>query len=139
MSIGESERTAPIISWFACFGFGRAVSESILHEKLPGLNVEELEGTGLLNSQDGMVRSAAKLTPYHDLLLVSDFAPEIHRELSADHVLGVAAASLTLGSLTVRRKVKTALDIGTGAGIQAFLAETATPITSSGGTPIYGR
>ena len=105
------------------FWLGRAVSESVLHEKLPGLNVEELVGTGLLNSQDGMFRSAAKLTPYHELLLVSDFAPEIHRELSADHVLGVGAASLTLKSLTVRRKVKTALDIGTGAGIQAFLAE----------------
>jgi len=104
------------------FWLGRAVSESVLHEKLPGLNVGELVGTGLLNSQDGMVRSAAKLTPYHDLLLVSDFAPEIHRELSADHVLGVGAASLTLASLTVRRRVKTALDIGAGAGIQAFLA-----------------
>ena len=104
------------------FWLGRAVSESVLHEKLPGLNVEELVGTGLLNSQDGMVRSAAKLTPYHDLLLVSDFAAEIHRELSADHVLGVGAASLTLASLTVRRRVKTALDIGAGAGIQAFLA-----------------
>ncbi len=104
------------------FWLGRAVSESVLHEKLPGLNVEELVGTGLLNSQDGIVRSAAKLTPYHDLLLVSDFVPEIHRELSADHVLGVGAASLTLASLTVRRRVKTALDIGAGAGIQAFLA-----------------
>jgi len=105
------------------FWLGLVVSESTLREKLAGLDVEELVGIGLLNRQDGMVRSAAKLTPYHDLLLASDFAPEIHRELSADHVLGVGAASLTLGSLTVRRKVKTALDIGTGAGIQAFLAD----------------
>jgi len=105
------------------FWLGRSVSEPVIREKLAGLDVEGLLGIGLLNRQDGMVRSAAKLTPYHDLLLVSDFAPEIHRELSADHVLGVGAASLTLGSLTVRRKVKTALDIGTGAGIQAFLAD----------------
>ena len=105
------------------FWLGRAVPESSLHKELAGLDVEELVGIGLLNSQDRIVQSAAKLTPYHDLLLVSDFAPEIHRELSADHVLGVGAASLTLGSLTVRRKVKTALDIGTGAGIQAFLAD----------------
>ena len=104
------------------FWLGRSVPESSLHKDLANLDVEELVGIGLLNRQDGMVRSAAKLTPYHDLLLVSDFAPEIHRELSADHVLGVGAASLTLASLTVRRKVKTALDIGTGAGIQAFLA-----------------
>ncbi|MFB0553038.1 MAG: hypothetical protein ACETWQ_06950 [Phycisphaerae bacterium] len=32
--------------------------------------------------------------------------PKIHRELSADHILGVGVASLTLAGLTVRRKVK---------------------------------
>lgn len=104
------------------FWLGRAVPESSLHRELASLDIEELVGIGLLNSNDGMIQSAAKLAPYHDLLLVSDFAPEIHRELPADHVLGVGAASLTLASLTVRRRVKTALDIGTGAGIQAFLA-----------------
>ncbi|MFZ2149423.1 MAG: class I SAM-dependent methyltransferase, partial [Sedimentisphaerales bacterium] len=104
------------------FWLGRAVSESALSEKLSGLNIEQLEGIGLLSRKDGMVQSVAKLAPYYDLLLASDFGPEIHRELPADHVLGVGAASLTLASLTVRRKVKTALDIGTGAGIQAFLA-----------------
>jgi len=104
------------------FWLGRAVSEQVIREKLPGLDVEQLEGVGLLHRRDGEVQANAKLAPYHDLLLVSDFGSEIHRELSADHVLGVGAASVTLGSLTVRRKVKTALDIGTGAGIQAFLA-----------------
>jgi methylase of polypeptide subunit release factors len=104
------------------FWLGRAVSEPVIREKLPGLDVEQLEGVGLLHRRDGEVQANAKLAPYHDLLLVSDFGSEIHRELSADHVLGVGAASVTLGSLTVRRKVKTALDIGTGAGIQAFLA-----------------
>ncbi|MFZ2146901.1 MAG: hypothetical protein WAV28_06750, partial [Sedimentisphaerales bacterium] len=104
------------------FWLGRAVSESALNEKLSGLNIEQLEGIGLLSHKDGMVQSVAKLAPYYDLLLASDFGPEIHHELPADHVLGVGAASLTLASLTVRRRVKTALDIGTGAGIQAFLA-----------------
>jgi len=94
------------------FWLGRAVPESSLNKEFATLDVKELVGIGLLNRQDGMVRSAARLTPYHDLLLVSDFAPEIHRELSANHVLGVGAASLTLASLTVRRKVKTALDLG---------------------------
>lgn len=104
------------------FWLGRVVSESAIREVLPGLDVEELAAVGLLHRRDGTVQSAAKLTPYHDLLLASDFGPEIHRELPADHVLGIGAASLTLAGLTVRRKVKTALDLGTGAGIQAFLA-----------------
>ncbi|MBN2271777.1 MAG: methyltransferase [Sedimentisphaerales bacterium] len=104
------------------FWLGRAVSESAIHKILPGLDIEELMAVGLLSREDGAVRSCAKLAPYHDLLLASDFGPELHHQLAAEHVLGVGAASLTLACLTVRRKVETVLDLGTGAGIQAFLA-----------------
>ena len=107
---------------FRLFWLGRTVSETVIHKKLPGLNFEELEGIGLLVRRDGMIWSTAKLGPYHDLLMASDFGPEINPDLSADHVLGVSAASMTLANMTVHRKVKTALDLGTGAGIQAFLA-----------------
>ena len=69
-----------------------------------------------------MIRSKAKLGPYHEQLMASDFEPGIHSELSEEHVLGVSAASMTLANVTIRRKVKMALDLGTGAGIQAFLA-----------------
>ena len=104
------------------FRLGQDVSEPTVLKMLPGLDIKALTAIGLLSCQDGMVRPNVKLTPYHDLLLASDFGPEIHREMSADHVLGVGAASLTLAGLTIRRKAKTALDLGTGAGIQAFLA-----------------
>lgn len=104
------------------FWLGRAASESVLRKQLPSLDLEELEAIGMLSRRDGMVRANAKLAPYHELLMASDFEPGIHKDLSADHVLGVSAASLTLASLTVRRRIATALDLGTGAGIQAFLA-----------------
>ena len=103
------------------FRLGRQVDESILQRQLPRLDIEQFAGVGLLGRNNSMIFSNANLTPYHDLLLASDFGPEIHREMSADHVLGVGAASVTLAGLTVRRKVSTALDLGTGAGIQAFL------------------
>jgi len=104
------------------FWLGQTVSESTVRKTLPGLDVVALETTGLLERRDGMVRSHAILAPYYDLLLASDFGPEIKGKLAADHVLGVGAASVTLANLTVRRKVGTALDLGCGAGIQAFLA-----------------
>ncbi|HUW19619.1 MAG TPA: methyltransferase [Sedimentisphaerales bacterium] len=104
------------------FWLGRGVSESVVRRELPGLDVEALEATGLLARCDGMVRSNVRLGPYHELLLASDFGPDTGHEMPADHVLGVGAASVTLASLTVRRNVETALDLGTGAGIQAFLA-----------------
>jgi methylase of polypeptide subunit release factors len=104
------------------FWLGRAVSEPTLRKNLPGLDIEQLEGIGLLIRQNGAIRSTVKLGPYHELLMASDFEPGIQSELQADHVLGVSAASLSLANVTIRRKVKTALDLGTGAGIQAFLA-----------------
>jgi methylase of polypeptide subunit release factors len=103
------------------FRLGQDVSKLVVLKMLPEFDIEVLTAIGLLNCQDGVIRPNAKLTPYHDLLLASDFGPEIHRQMSTDHVLGVGAASLTLAGLTIRRKVKTALDLGTGAGIQAFL------------------
>jgi SAM-dependent methyltransferase len=43
--------------------------------------------------------------------------------VAVDQVLGVGAASLTLAAATPRRVVDRVLDVGTGAGIQALLAE----------------
>lgn len=40
--------------------------------------------------------------------------------LRHDHVLGIGQASLTLAQTTIRPQVDTALDLGTGCGIQAF-------------------
>jgi methylase of polypeptide subunit release factors len=104
------------------FWLGRAVSESVLREKLPELDLKQLEAIGLLVHQDGVFRSMVRLGPYHELLMASDFELGIHSQMPADHVLGVSAASMTLANLTIRRKVKTALDLGCGAGIQSFLA-----------------
>src|SRR5215218_11246164 len=44
------------------------------------------------------------------------------RRSPPDHVLGIGAATRTLASLTVRRPVDAALDLGTGSGAQALLA-----------------
>lgn len=104
------------------FWLGRTVPESTLCQMLPKLDIEQFEGVGLLNRQDGTVRANVKLVPFQDLLMASDFGPEIRRKLPTEHVLGVGAASMTLAGLTVRGKVKAVLDLGCGAGIQAFLA-----------------
>lgn len=104
------------------FWLGKSVNRSILQKALPKIDVESLSSIGLLNTEDGMVRSNVKLAPYHDLYFASDFGTEIGKQISPDHVLGVGAASLTLANLTIRRNVKRVLDIGCGAGVQAFLA-----------------
>lgn len=72
------------------------------------------------------VRSAVDLRPYAtdssaELYVASDLgAFQRPGVLRHDHVLGIGGASLTLVQSTPRRPVGTALDLGTGCGIQTF-------------------
>lgn len=61
----------------------------------------------------------------HNWWIVSDLAEAITgKPLSPDHVLGIGGATTTLLQLTMRHHVRTALDIGTGCGIQALYLAT---------------
>jgi len=72
------------------------------------------------------LRSAVDLRPYAtdssaELYVASDLgAFQRPGVLRHDHVLGIGGASLTLVQSTPRRPVDTALDLGTGCGIQTF-------------------
>jgi SAM-dependent methyltransferase len=85
------------------------------------LYAQALLQSGLLAGHEGSLRAAAKLVPLHDLLILGDFVRP-GEPPAADHVVGVGAASATLSSLTPRRPFGRALDVGTGAGIQALRA-----------------
>lgn len=73
-----------------------------------------------------LVRASVDLRPYStdvagELYVVSDLgAFQRPGVLRRDHVLGIGGASLTLVRSTERREVNTALDVGTGCGIQTF-------------------
>lgn len=92
---------------------------------LQQLNLADVLATG--TDDGGRVIPRADLRPYQvetrtgeaDLWISSDLAAhQLAGALPHDHVLGVGGASLTLASATHRRTVKTALDLGTGCGIQ---------------------
>ncbi len=67
----------------------------------------------------GRVRAALDLRPHEDdWWLASDIA-RVHPP-PPDHVIGIGAASTTLLAATLRRDIASALDVGTGSGIQAL-------------------
>ncbi len=85
------------------------------------LPVAPLEAAGLIQGT-ATVRAAIELEPYgDDWWVVSDLTGG---PLAPDHVLGVGGASTTLAGATIRRPVGTALDLGTGCGIQALHLST---------------
>ena len=78
-----------------------------------------LEAAGLVEREGDLVRATSRLTPHAGLLLAHDGEDNEH---DPDHVGGMNNAAKTLATLTIRRPVDRALDLGTGSGIQALLA-----------------
>jgi methylase of polypeptide subunit release factors len=83
-------------------------------------------------------RAAIDLRPYERWWVVADLGTDVRPgPVRPDHVLGVGPASLTLSSATVRRPVSTALDVGTGCGVQSLhLSQHAGAVT---GTDVLPR
>lgn len=99
---------------------------------LPGL-VDELRSGGLLReSAGGELVASVDVRPYASDSaelgwVVSDLTPGLDASSHADppaartdHVLGVSSASTTLAQLTVDQPVRSALDLGTGCGVQTL-------------------
>lgn len=97
---------------------------------LPGL-VQPLAVAGFLEQSVGTVRARIDLRPYADVTdsgqedwwVVSDLTPGLDgsgNRVGRDHVLGISPASTQLAQLTVREEVGSALDLGTGCGVQSL-------------------
>jgi len=93
----------------------------------PVLPVDALVGAGVLARSGDEVRALVDVRAYgdedHDWWVVSNLTPGLDGErprVSADHVLGISSASTSLAQLTVRQPVGSALDLGTGCGVQAL-------------------
>jgi methylase of polypeptide subunit release factors len=92
----------------------------------------------LLERDGDGYRAAIDLRPYEQWWVVADLGTDVRPgPVRPDHVLGVGPASLTLAAATVREPVGTALDIGTGCGVQSLhLSQHAGAVT---GTDVLPR
>jgi hypothetical protein len=102
------------------------VPRSALDRALPGL-VDPLVGAGILCLDADQVRAVIDIRPYAsdegEFWVASDLTPNLDTltaPIRSDHVLGVSAASATLAQLTFRSPVASALDLGTGCGVQSL-------------------
>jgi methyltransferase family protein len=104
------------------FLLGTEVDAPALGRALEPLELRALAALGLIATDGSRVWARARLVPHGDYYIASDADRAQGPEASYDHVPGIQAPSVTLAKLAVRRRVATALDLGTGCGIQALLA-----------------
>ena len=118
---------SPVETLVRLFLLGSTEPEPAVAAALP---LDAARRAGLVEQSGGGVRAALDLRPYGEgdpdqdgtaWWVVSDLGTDVRPgPLRADHVLGVGSASITLARATVRRPVATALDVGTGCGVQAL-------------------
>ena len=101
------------------FLLGLEVETARAERALAPAGVSALAQAGFLEVAGGMVHATIRITPFEGVLLAHD--PESIDVPDADVVTGLNSAARTLASLTPRPEVATALDLGTGSGIQALL------------------
>lgn len=125
-------RHEPVAVLATAFVLGLAVEAAALASALPVIGVDGARRLGIVELADGrFARPLVDLRPYafaddagsENWWICSDLGElAIGRALREDHVLGIGGASNTLSAIMIRERVGSALDLGTGCGIQALHA-----------------
>ncbi|HTL42003.1 MAG TPA: methyltransferase [Pseudolysinimonas sp.] len=124
-----SGRDDPAAVLARLFILGLDEPAAVVETALPHLGADGAAELGLITRGDHRIRAAVDLRPYSFLdargagqwWIASDLGElATGTALRTDHVLGVGGASVTLSGLLLPGAVDTALDLGTGCGIQAL-------------------
>jgi SAM-dependent methyltransferase len=134
---------APLHTLIKLFSLDLAVSETEARAALSPVPVDDAIAAGLLERTAEGVASRVGLSTHGELLLAHDRARDVPGQMNADHVLGTNAPALTLDHLTVRRSIRTALDLGCGGGVQSLLvarhADRVTAVDKNPRAVVFGR
>jgi hypothetical protein len=103
------------------FVLGLPVEVGAAPATLAPVDVERLVALGLARLDGGTVVPTVRVVPHGDYYVASDRQTDTAAK-PRDFVPGIQAPSVMLAKLAVRRRVRAALDLGTGCGIQALLA-----------------
>ncbi|MFC3495079.1 DUF7782 domain-containing protein [Glycomyces rhizosphaerae] len=117
--------------WTRLFVIGVPVPRAAAEEAFAPFGIDEALACGLLVGDDEL--AAGWGAQFDDeRLLFSDQLPNTTGGRTREHVLGVGGASKLLMDATLRHPVGSALDLGTGCGVQALgLAEHAETVTAT--------
>jgi len=98
---------------------GLEVDVGRVRAALAPIDLDQLGRAELISRSAQGVRALVRILPYEGLLLASDLPSTGGTD--PGEVTAAGRSARTLASLTVRRRVRTALDLGSGGGVQGLL------------------
>ncbi|WP_436970607.1 DUF7782 domain-containing protein [Micromonospora avicenniae] len=138
-ALKATEDRDPLATLIRVFICDQTEPEAVVAAALAPLDIAEAVDGGLLERHGDGLRAGVDLEPYGDEWWVLADVPASARPgrpLHSEHVLGIGGATQTLIGATIRRPVDTALDLGTGSGVQALhLSTHARSVTATDVSP----
>jgi hypothetical protein len=119
-------RDDPLGTLIQLFPVGGTISAKAADTAFGRFGLAGALASGLVEQVDtDAIRATLDLSPYGDddgdWWVLSDLGSDVRPgPVRGDHVLGIGGASVTLAQATVRRQAGSALDLGTGCGVQSL-------------------
>src|SRR5215475_2339464 len=125
-ALAASVGGTPLDTLVRLYVCGQVEPDIAVAAALAPLGLDAALHAGLVERTPDGLRAGLDLEPYGDDWWVVSDLPSDRRPgpLRSDHVLGVGNASTTLADSVIRRPVDSALDLGTGCGVQALRLST---------------
>lgn len=120
--MARTSHAGPLGTLVRLWIMGVAVATADVRAALAPLPLEEALCADLVRLDRDTCIPMIQLIPFRRFFLAADLPLSRQRRASPDFVMGIGSSSITLANATVRRQIRSALDIGTGSGIHAFLA-----------------
>ncbi len=118
----RTRRGRPLDGLMRLFLLGLPEDLEAATRALAPIPAEEWARAGLIAIEGNQVRGLVRMMAFRNLVLASDHQETPEAQTRPDQVMGMTASTAALADFTVRRPARTALDLGTGTGVQAFLA-----------------
>ncbi len=115
-------RGRPLDALVRLFLLGLPEDLEAARRALAPIPIEEWARAGLIATEGNQVRGLVRMMAFRKLVLASDHQEMPEAQGRPDQVMGMTSSTATLANFTVRHPVGSALDLGTGSGVQAFLA-----------------
>lgn len=117
-----TRRGRPLDTLIRLFVFGVPVEEAAARAALGDVALGACARAGLLEAGADAARARVRLLPFRGLVLAVDQPERAGAAARRDLVMGLTTSTIALANFALRQAAGKTLDLGTGCGVQAFLA-----------------